>query len=354
MISPLSGQPTSLTPARTGFNSEPHRQPSPGPSLQQQQANKKAKVRWHFGIRSRSEPLEVMLEIYKVLKTLGFEWKQKTPEQAFVMDDPLEEMGDHSIYGAHRQGSNDGSQYAHHAAGQPAEDPKKRKRREEDEFTKKSQALFFIETRCRLDDVMVRMDLQLYKIDAENYLVDFRNLGYKLIRPSHHRQPARNRTGVSFADESASPHDTADDGGPTQEPGPAQHEHVFSLPQSGSVTAGTVTPISALSQPQANTSRQLWEAAAKARAVASGGSSGPSGSLGRHAQSSSHHRNSAKEAAGPPKRRNASSAADGGSVSSPFLFLECACKLIVELGKFGEICRRNSLTISVLIAVGSG
>lgn len=64
------------------------------------------------------------------------------------------------------------------------DDAKKRKRREEEEFLKKAQALFFIETRCRLDDVMVRMDLQLYSIDSENYLVDFRNVGYKLLQES--------------------------------------------------------------------------------------------------------------------------------------------------------------------------
>lgn len=28
------------------------------------------------------------------------------------------------------------------------------------------------------------MDLQLYQIEVNNYLVDFRNLGYKLIPPS--------------------------------------------------------------------------------------------------------------------------------------------------------------------------
>ena len=35
------------------------------------------KTKWHFGIRSRSPPMEVMLEIYRTLKTLGMEWKEK-------------------------------------------------------------------------------------------------------------------------------------------------------------------------------------------------------------------------------------------------------------------------------------
>jgi carbon catabolite-derepressing protein kinase len=38
---------------------------------------KQQKTRWHFGIRSRSPPMEVMLEIYRTLKTLGMEWKEK-------------------------------------------------------------------------------------------------------------------------------------------------------------------------------------------------------------------------------------------------------------------------------------
>ena len=38
---------------------------------------KQHKTKWHFGIRSRSPPMEVMLEIYKTLKALGMEWKEK-------------------------------------------------------------------------------------------------------------------------------------------------------------------------------------------------------------------------------------------------------------------------------------
>jgi carbon catabolite-derepressing protein kinase len=38
---------------------------------------KQHRIKWHFGIRSRSPPMEVMLEIYRTLKTLGMEWKEK-------------------------------------------------------------------------------------------------------------------------------------------------------------------------------------------------------------------------------------------------------------------------------------
>lgn len=39
---------------------------------------KSHKPQWHFGIRSRSPPMEIILEIYKTLKLLGMEWKEKT------------------------------------------------------------------------------------------------------------------------------------------------------------------------------------------------------------------------------------------------------------------------------------
>jgi carbon catabolite-derepressing protein kinase len=38
---------------------------------------KQHRTKWHFGIRSRSPPMEVMLEIYRTLKALGMEWKEK-------------------------------------------------------------------------------------------------------------------------------------------------------------------------------------------------------------------------------------------------------------------------------------
>lgn len=73
--------------------------------------------------------MEVMLEIYRTLQTLGFEWRKKEePEAASSKEGHEDEM----------------------------EDPKRRRRREEEERLKKEQALFFVESRCRLGDVMVR------------------------------------------------------------------------------------------------------------------------------------------------------------------------------------------------------
>ncbi|CAE6415509.1 unnamed protein product [Rhizoctonia solani] len=99
------------------------------------------KTKWHegvdFGIRSRSPPMEVMLELYNTLKALGWEWREKP---------------------------NLGKKKAL-APGEEA-DPRD------------DSDIFFLETRCCINDVVIRTDLQLYQVDAINYLVDFRNVGY--------------------------------------------------------------------------------------------------------------------------------------------------------------------------------
>ncbi|CAN3355994.1 carbon catabolite-derepressing protein kinase [Diutina catenulata] len=48
-------------------------------------ATKKSKTRWHFGIRSRSYPLDVMGEIYRALKNLGAEWAKPTEEELWTI-----------------------------------------------------------------------------------------------------------------------------------------------------------------------------------------------------------------------------------------------------------------------------
>lgn len=47
--------------------------------------NKKSKTRWHFGIRSRSYPLDVMGEIYIALKNLGAEWAKPSEEDLWTI-----------------------------------------------------------------------------------------------------------------------------------------------------------------------------------------------------------------------------------------------------------------------------
>lgn len=359
--SPLSGGPAPLTqahsfPFQTSQQQQQQRTSSPGPNaaLQAASAGKKSKIRWHFGIRSRSEPLEVMLEIYRTLKTLGFEWKHKEPEKTINMQD-YDDFANEFIGGggAHHGRNNDMN---------GAEDAKKRKRREEEEFLKKAQALFFIETRCRLDDVMVRMDLQLYSIDSENYLVDFRNVGYKLLQESpqpmvYSASNARRGSvedGVGTDEEIlASSVNTVRDGGTPSKATRFEDDHLHSsisrsAPsplKAGSLegTGGVSTPINSNNEPtmrtrqgsQDATIRQLWEATARAKNQAiSGHQSLPNSSLPSSLSSpNSRHHNASTSARRRPGMPRRASSREKGNVSSPFLFLECACRLIVELGE---------------------
>ncbi|KAJ7201399.1 snf 1 [Mycena pura] len=96
-------------------------------------------ARWHFGIRSRSAPMEVMLEIYKTLLSLGMEWKKKSNlgclGRTSGRDDRANERSDENMRAA---------------AG-----------------------IFCVETRARVQDIVVLMNINLYKVDDQNYLVDF-------------------------------------------------------------------------------------------------------------------------------------------------------------------------------------
>lgn len=48
-------------------------------------SQKKSKTKWHFGIRSRSYPLDVMGEIYRALKNLGAEWQRPSEEELWTI-----------------------------------------------------------------------------------------------------------------------------------------------------------------------------------------------------------------------------------------------------------------------------
>lgn len=111
---------------------------------------KQHRTKWHFGIRSRSPPMEVMLEIYRTLRTLGMEWKAKKD---------LGGLGD--VRRDKRSG----------------EKTKVERAREYDSpgyvDLRAASSIYFIETRARVQDVVVLMNLQLYMVDSINYLVDF-------------------------------------------------------------------------------------------------------------------------------------------------------------------------------------
>lgn len=80
---------------------------------------RKSKLRWHYGIRSRSPPLEVMLEIYDTLAHLGFQWREKKGPWGMKAPKSIHELND---------------------------------------------SIYYVETRCRVRDVVVR-SLAGYSID---------------------------------------------------------------------------------------------------------------------------------------------------------------------------------------------
>ncbi|KAF7436002.1 Protein kinase [Pleurotus ostreatus] len=108
---------------------------------------KQHRTKWHFGIRSRSPPMEVMLEIYRTLKTLGMEWKEKKTLGGLGGIRPRRGPG-----GIERVRELDGPG--------PVD-------------LKAASGVYFVETRARVQDVVVLMNLQLYMVDSINYLVDF-------------------------------------------------------------------------------------------------------------------------------------------------------------------------------------
>ncbi|SJX65895.1 related to SNF1-carbon catabolite derepressing ser/thr protein kinase [Sporisorium reilianum f. sp. reilianum] len=132
------------------------------------QMHKKPRSRWHFGIRSRSPPMEIMLELYRTLQSLGMEWRAKPvakPAKGSKAADG-EAGGDTSGGEGTDKSENNNGGGSGSGAGS------------------KGEELFFLETRWKVGHVLVRMDLQLYHVDSANYLVDFRNVGYSKMEPS--------------------------------------------------------------------------------------------------------------------------------------------------------------------------
>ena len=90
--------------------------------------------------------MEVMLEIYRTLKTLGMEWKEKKSLGGLGGVPPRTSSGRTELSRAPELDGVD---------------------------LKAAAQVYFVETRARVGDVVVLMNLQLYMVDSINYLVDF-------------------------------------------------------------------------------------------------------------------------------------------------------------------------------------
>ncbi|WFD32209.1 non-specific serine/threonine protein kinase [Malassezia sp. CBS 17886] len=125
--------------------------------------SRRSRSHWHFGIRSRSQPMEIMLELYRTMQALGMEWCTKTPL-------PPVAGGLDQLSAEERQQLLDAL----------------------------DEDVFHAQTQCVLHNVKIRMDLQLYRVDAHSYLVDFRNVGYAAVGSPH--DPAAPTCGDSSFD----------------------------------------------------------------------------------------------------------------------------------------------------------
>ncbi|KAE8233281.1 hypothetical protein CF326_g1681 [Tilletia indica] len=220
---------------------------------------RRPRARWHFGIRSRSPPIEIMLELYRTLQRLGMEWRVK------------------HVASAGRQGQGEGQN-----AG-------------DFDIPGKGEALFFVETRWTVNTVQVRMDLQLYRVDSSNYLVDFRNVGYTRLDPS----PPESRQG--------------------------ENTNATQAPSANTVTSNSLQEALESAYDEAN---RTGGASFLAKPVDDAQDTTDPG--GHHKD---HWRTSGGLPSGTKSIPSLAPPVAGGrkDVCSPFLFLECATMLIVEL-----------------------
>lgn len=102
---------------------------------EQRRQEKNKRTKWHFGIRSRSPPMEVMLEIYRTLRALGMEWKEKKN---------LGGLGNLKAKGLNKQGQPNGIERNTELDGYGEVD------------LKAASSVYFVETRARVQDIVVR------------------------------------------------------------------------------------------------------------------------------------------------------------------------------------------------------
>lgn len=114
-------------------------------------SSKKSRVRWHFGIRSRSYPLDVMGEIYRALKNLGAEWAKPNEDDAWT----IHVRWRCALPSKPNQSSNSSDPGTPEDAGSPME---------EDEVIE-----------------LLKMRIQLYQLEPNNYLVDFKFDGWQQL-----------------------------------------------------------------------------------------------------------------------------------------------------------------------------
>jgi carbon catabolite-derepressing protein kinase len=259
---------------------------APAPTI----STKRPRNRWHFGIRSRSPPMEIMLELYRTLQVLGMEWREKPYDRHARMQDEHADEEDHGKESrAEQNEQTEGAEKGVPSTSAAGEGQRRRHRpSSSSDPPVRGEEMYFVETRWCVNDITVRMNLQLYRVDQANYLVDFRHVGYASTKA-----PAATTATTTAG----------------------------SAPGSGARSAGLGT----LSPSAGNfggvgardTSKLDDDSLHKAleRAYEHSGAAG--GTHGQHGRQQSNIGDARKD------------------VCSPFLFLECATRLIIELAGGG-------------------
>ncbi|THU88241.1 Pkinase-domain-containing protein [Dendrothele bispora CBS 962.96] len=335
------------------------------------------RTKWHFGIRSRSPPMEIMLEIYKTLKVLGMEWKEKRAlgglggvRTRVIWDESLPAEGEPEWENAmtgdasgatHQDGTNGvngsngtgtgadggGATPTPGATGMPTRQIRRGAYRIErvkgldgqDVDLRTATQIYFVETRARVQDVVVLMNLQLYMIDSINYLVDF-----------HHKKSYRASTRPGAGKyEPASKEEIKQCNRER-----AMKEKVNGIFGSGGKSGGERdSPLAELARSRspsngnnANIKTEVFGPNGERledREEGKGRESPPGGSLSsilkdNHSTSSTNTVASVASTTTGNKENSSSTAGSNKDeeVVSPYVFMDVACRLILELAGGGE------------------
>lgn len=290
-------------------------------------STKRGRSRWHFGIRSRSPPMEIMLELYRTLQVLGMEWREKPRDREARIAAEKEALSEQSV--KEENGDENGEEELKKESIEDKDDHKPRSHHSHDKSNAQSdqtngEELYFIETRWTVNQIVVRMNLQLYRVDQDNYLVDFRHVGYSSLIPRESLPGSEGSSKVQTRSSSV----------PAE--GAISFDERFQNSTNGSgknATDEKMTKQPLTKSPDSNITSP--PGVGGAGTVATNHSSGLD-EKSLHAALETAYQQSGTPSLINTRRHTSIIPAEGRKdVNSPFLFLECATRLIIELAGGG-------------------
>lgn len=286
-------------------------------------STKRGRSRWHFGIRSRSPPMEIMLELYRTLQVLGMEWREKPIDREARIAAEKEALSKQSTERQNGEEKPD-NETKHHSEDNKDEhksrshhNGKNGKSNAQTEHTN-GEELYFIETRWTVNQIVVRMNLQLYRVDQDNYLVDFRHVGYSNLAPKASLPGSEGSSNIQTRSSSVPAEGTTsvDD----------------RIQQAGNVSGKNTADEKMTKQPLTKSP----DSNIASPPVVGGAPSSGLDEKSLHAALETAYQQSGTPSITATRRHTSVIPAEGRKdVNSPFLFLECATRLIIELAGGG-------------------